>query len=207
MGDCLSTGNVPGNKAQGAEPILQRIEVLLDAVFDDLGAVPDRAQVRVHPPHHLLGSVAELATHGVEAHRCATIERLQPGRGPGVPKYPGSQLSRFPAGTNRNAIDQFPNVHQHSLRARSRSDWLGDWMIANGTWPVPIMIIENTIALARPDGLQLGSPFHLMEGHHRLGYLHAIEEASGWTAADTHHVLVIRVAEAEVLDYWPLNED
>ncbi len=69
------------------------------------------------------------------------------------------------------------------------------------------MIIENSIELARPDGLRLGSPFHLMEGHHRLGYFHAIAADSRWKTQPAHNVVVISVAEASVLDYWPLNDE
>jgi hypothetical protein len=53
--------------------------VLLDPVLDDLRAVPDVAQVGVDPLNHLVGPMAELAGDGVDRHRSAPVERLQPG--------------------------------------------------------------------------------------------------------------------------------
>jgi hypothetical protein len=42
---CPLAGNVPGNKAKGAEPIFQRLDVLLEAVLYDLRSMPDQAQI------------------------------------------------------------------------------------------------------------------------------------------------------------------
>jgi hypothetical protein len=83
------------------------------------------------------------------------------------------------------------------------ADWLGSKMINEGTWPEPPMIIENSMGLARPDGLRLGEPFHLMEGHHRLCYLHALVADPRWQAQPEHRVLVVSVEESRILDYWP----
>ena len=49
-------------------------------------------------------------------------------------------------------------------------------MNAAGTWPEPIMILRNDSELCLPNGLPLGTPYHLVEGHHRLGFLVAMNE-------------------------------
>jgi hypothetical protein len=54
--------------------------MLVYAVLHDLGSVARIAQVRVDPADHLLRPMAQLTTHGVEAHRRAPVERLQPRR-------------------------------------------------------------------------------------------------------------------------------
>lgn len=89
--------------------------------------------------------------------------------------------------------------------SEQQQHWLGVRMIGTGTWPVPIMIIRNSCGLKRPDGLRLWSPYHLMEGHHRLGYLRALVEDDRWQPAERHEVLAVSVDPSETLDYWPLN--
>ena len=83
---------------------------------------------------------------------------------------------------------------------------LGHRMITNGTWPESIVVIRNDVELIRPDGLALAKPYHLMEGHHRLGYLKALVEHPEWEPAPEHGVWTVRVPPSAVVDYWPLNE-
>lgn len=47
---------------------------------------------------------------------------------------------------------------------------LGSYMITNGTWPVPPLVLDNPTDLIDPRGDTLGR-YHLLEGHHRLAYL------------------------------------
>jgi hypothetical protein len=86
-----------------------------------------------------------------------------------------------------------------------QEDWLGSQMIKNGTWPEAPLIIPNPNGLARPDGLRLGQPFHLMEGSHRVGYLKALCTTPGWTSKESHTVMLVTVPQAAVLNFWPLN--
>lgn len=87
-----------------------------------------------------------------------------------------------------------------------RGSHLGKYMIANGTWPAPPMVIPNRINLKRPDGLPLGVPVQLMEGFHRLGYLWALKEGAGCAPLPEHSVLVVDVVPEGLLDYWPNNQ-
>ena len=74
-----------------AEPI----EVLVDPELHDIRTVPHVTQVGADAAHHLLGAVAELAGHRVEAHRRAAVEGLQPGGAVGVSEgYLPRMLSR-----------------------------------------------------------------------------------------------------------------
>lgn len=86
----------------------------------------------------------------------------------------------------------------------ANSDWLAQRMCISGTWPQPIMVIKNDFGLRRPDGLELSAPFHLMEGHHRLGFFRALSLA-GAALEPVHEVLAIVPPAAAILDYWPLN--
>lgn len=83
---------------------------------------------------------------------------------------------------------------------------LGAYMIAHGTWPVPILALANEAAtLALPNGVRLGAPYHLLEGHHRLGYLRALVDDERWRAAPRHELWLVSAAPGHVLDYWPMN--
>ena len=64
------------------QPVTEPLAMLLDSVLHYLRPVPDRAEMRVHPAHHRLGLVAELAGHGIGGDRRALVERLQACRAP-----------------------------------------------------------------------------------------------------------------------------
>ena len=101
-------------------------------------------------------------------------------------------------------------ISQHAERLRSDPDrqqsWLGRRLIEDGTWPVPILVISNHERTCRPDGLRLATPFHLMEGHRRMGYLHALVEDKRWTVAAEHELWLVQPDSAAILDYWPMND-
>jgi hypothetical protein len=85
--------------------------------------------------------------------------------------------------------------------------WLGAAMIAAGTWPMRILVVENTSQLQMPNGVQLASPYHLMEGHHRFGYLRALRDDHRWTPQAEHDIWLVRADLERVRDFWPLNLD
>jgi hypothetical protein len=97
------------------QPIAQPLEVLPDAELHDLGAVPDLAQMCVNATHHRLRFMTELARDCVGRHRGALVERLQPGGAVGVPERLRPKLPAAEASTDRNAIEQLPNVDESPL--------------------------------------------------------------------------------------------
>jgi hypothetical protein len=87
-----------------------------------------------------------------------------------------------------------------------RNHGLALMMLRDGTWPVPILVLRNVQRLTRPDGLPLGSPYHLVEGHRRLGYLRAMSEDDRWTPSLAHEVWLLEYEPSSVLSFWPMND-
>jgi hypothetical protein len=67
--------------------------------------------------------------------------------------------------------------------------WLEVYMIRRGTWPRPIIVLEN-VAIPRRAAKHLHSPFHLLEGHRRAGYLRGLADRG--CARSAHAVWVVR---------------
>ena len=83
----------------------------------------------------------------------------------------------------------------------------GDWLIARmkaaKTWPGSILVLDNNQCLSLPNGLGLGAPYHLVEGHHRLGFLHAMVETGEVSLGSKHGVWLLEANEDFVSDEWP----
>ena len=63
----------------------------------------------------------------------------------------------------------------HSLYSTSEvSDEVFRPMIQNGTWHFPPVVIEFKFALSLGAPRDIGTPYYLIEGTHRLSYLHAM---------------------------------
>lgn len=73
-----------------------------------------------------------------------------------------------------------------------QEEWLALHMSRVGTWPVPIVVLDNEDGTAAPDRPEIGRR-QLLEGHRRLTFLHGLEAAG--TAAPTHEVWLVRSAE------------
>lgn len=94
---------------------------------------------------------------------------------------------------------------QFRERVQFQKSDLGAYMLQHGTWPFPILVLDNSGSVKRPDGLALASPLHLMEGHHRYGYLRAMHDDGRWTPKEQHPVCLVRYDPKLVMDFWPLN--
>jgi hypothetical protein len=73
-----------------------------------------------------------------------------------------------------------------------RRSWLGAWMIEQGTWPVAPLVLDNDGRASTPKGKALAR-FHLIEGHHRLAYLHALAECSEWEPRAEHDLWITQI--------------
>lgn len=49
--------------------------------------------------------------------------------------------------------------------------FLQKYIHQNGTWPSPIIVFKNEKDISVGNGEFLGKPYHLLEGHLRLGYI------------------------------------
>jgi len=86
-----------------------------------------------------------------------------------------------------------------------QSEWLVSRMKEVGSWPSPPIVLANPNALREPSGCELGRPYHLLEGHRRIGYLRAIVHSQGVVMPE-HSLWVVTVDANAVFDFWPLNK-
>jgi hypothetical protein len=86
-------------------------------------------------------------------------------------KIPGREAFADP-----RFCDDFQNVEE---RARNRYDWLAKYMIVNGTWNTPVILLETPqVEIVAPGGWVLRYPLHLLEGHRRLSFLTGLRAIS-----------------------------
>lgn len=82
-------------------------------------------------------------------------------------------------------LDTDPNHYESEL---------GQYMLANGTWPVPIIVLDNEAGLQSPDGEPLAR-WHLIEGHMRSAYMDHLAKTG--QAKETHQVWVTTIVDDE----------
>ena len=66
-------------------------------------------------------------------------------------------------------------------------------MLANGTFPVPIVVAVNFPEVVHPRGNgveKMAKPLQLLEGERRLGFLHAMD-GKGIDCCETHGVIEV----------------
>lgn len=73
-----------------------------------------------------------------------------------------------------------------------RQSWLGTSMLAQRTWPIVPIVLDDTSKVVAPAGVVL-NPCHLVEGHHRLAYLRALVQMPGYQPQPHHEVWVMRI--------------
>lgn len=75
-----------------------------------------------------------------------------------------------------------------------KGEWLAKYMNKYGTWPVPILLFDNYDGLLSPRDYDdaPGIPYHLLEGHRRLGFFAALKSRNGLRAA--HEVWLVSKA-------------
>jgi hypothetical protein len=92
--------------------------------------------------------------------------------------------------SNEPAVENSKLLLLQSPDARESS--LGAYMIRNGTWPIAPMVLDNPTGAKDPNGNQLAR-FHLLEGHHRVGYLRALLVKRDWSANTEHRLWLVSV--------------
>lgn len=94
-------------------------------------------------------------------------------------------------------------THHFQNADYAAGNWLIEAMKRSGTWPEPILVLQNDSGYTMPNGLALGTPFHLVEGHHRLGFLWAMQAAGSLPPTSTHDIWVLGADHASVSKDWP----
>ena len=79
-----------------------------------------------------------------------------------------------------------------------QDSWLGEYMLAIGTTPRPILVFEGGGATEHPRGVagaKMIEPFQLIEGHMRLAYLRGMQRA-GWDKLQESHEVWVATQHA-----------
>ncbi|HEY9852080.1 MAG TPA: hypothetical protein V6D28_21580 [Leptolyngbyaceae cyanobacterium] len=85
--------------------------------------------------------------------------------------------------------DNFRNVRE---RAENPHDWLAQYMLREGTWNTPVILLNSPLGQYQfPSGKLLKHPYHLLEGHRRLSFLNGLIGLD--KAAPEHKVWLVRI--------------
>lgn len=84
-----------------------------------------------------------------------------------------------------------PSSHGGGHLRSLKGNWLVEFMRSNGTWPVPIVVLENRHSLRDGTGRPLPEGFVLVEGHRRFAYV--VNLAALGLAKQEHDVWLLRI--------------
>ena len=102
-----------------------------------------------------------------------------------VDRFPGREAFR-----DEGFCDSFQNVEERA--AENQNDWLAHYMLKEGTWNTPIVLMDNRRAPGFLHEPKLKMPYHLLEGHRRLSFLHGLKRLG--LARSQHSVWIVRRA-------------
>jgi len=86
--------------------------------------------------------------------------------------WPTDRIPGAAAFRDEEFCKNFQNVEERA--AYSRHDWLTHYMLREGTWNTPIVLLDSTTVADAAHGARLKTPFHLLEGHRRLAFLQGL---------------------------------
>ena len=88
--------------------------------------------------------------------------------------------------------EDFSNVEE---RAAQPYDWLAKYMVGNGTWNTPVVLLDSEeLPPTFAEGKRLRRPIHLLEGHRRLSFLNGLR-ATGKVLQE-HNIWLVRLRAA-----------
>jgi hypothetical protein len=102
------------------------------------------------------------------------------------------ELQRIPgreAFRDESFCDNFQN-----LEARATDnvhDWLAHYMLREGTWNTPIVLLDNPNPLPEWKTRGVKTPYHLLEGHRRLSFLQGLRRLK--RAFPEHQIWIARI--------------
>ncbi|MHB8654320.1 MAG: hypothetical protein ACYDA9_10615 [Terriglobia bacterium] len=100
-----------------------------------------------------------------------------------------SQLPGREAFKDGGVCDDYQNVEK--CAAREKDDWLAHYMLREGTWNTPIVLLDNRGLDGSPLEVRLKSPYHLLEGHRRLSFLQGLKRLN--KALPKHSIWIVRL--------------
>ncbi len=94
-----------------------------------------------------------------------------------------------------NLTDSTPAIlsDKEVVGCADNGTWVSQYMLAHGTWPVPIIVLDNAQGIKPPND-ELIARWHLIEGHRRTDCL--VDLAKKGLAKDSHQVWVLTVADS-----------
>ena len=92
-----------------------------------------------------------------------------------------------------NGFLGYGEKYLYDKRNNKELNYLQIYMDDNKTWPVPIIVIDNHSDIRTPHGNSLGMPYHLVEGHRRLGYFHSLYKLNKNNLLNEHEVWIITI--------------
>ena len=98
-------------------------------------------------------------------------------------RVPGSEAFK-----DDSFCDNFDNIEE---RAEDKYDWLARYMLKEGTWNTPIVLLENQERYNLSTEVQLKQPYHLLEGHRRLSFLNGLRRLN--KARPQHQVWLAKI--------------
>jgi hypothetical protein len=102
--------------------------------------------------------------------------------------WPSNRIPGAAAFRDEKFCNNFQNVEERA--AYSKHDWLAHYMLREGTWNTPIVLLDSgSVADGSPEA-KLKTPFHLLEGHRRLAFLQGLKRLG--KAKSEHAIWLVR---------------
>jgi hypothetical protein len=73
-----------------------------------------------------------------------------------------------------------------------RETWLAKYVLEYGTWPAPIILLENQNTYLHKRLGKLAIPIQLIEGHMRLAYIRGLIRHKSHSVSDSHKVWYVK---------------
>jgi hypothetical protein len=106
-----------------------------------------------------------------------------------------SQIPGREAFKDEQFCDNFQDVEGRA--ADNQHDWLAHYMLREGTWNTPIVLLDNRRAPGFLHEPKLKMPYHLLEGHRRLSFLQGLRRLG--KARAQHTVWIVRRPDNQTL--------
>lgn len=123
-------------------------------------------------------------------------------------RYAKLKYERFQFHREHWSLDQIPgreafddenfcdNFRDIKSRAADPDDWLAHFMLENGTWNTPIILLDNeNNRYGLKIGQKLKQPYHLLEGHRRLSFLNGLRDLE--CAKPEHDVWLVNLTKVD----------
>jgi hypothetical protein len=119
-------------------------------------------------PHEVLVEWLHRHANDMEVYCFLGFERLRFER----VTWPADRIPGAAAFRDETFCRNFQNVEERA--AYNRHDWLAHYMLREGTWNTPIVLLDSTTVAHAAHSARLKTPFHLLEGHRRLAFLEGL---------------------------------